>query len=351
MRRDCRRGFTLIELLVVIAIIAVLIALLLPAVQAAREAARRAQCTNNLKQMGLAIHNYLSANEAFPAQCMPDSVDGLANWSYNWYSSILPQLEQQAVFNAINFNVSVWDASNLTAYSTQLSVWLCPSESQTQRLVQPYYIANYVANYGGPGAIQAYSGVIIPTADIEISPNTPLGPIKLASLTDGTSNTGLFSERLMGLPLKQSVQAGSQMAKRAIFTGTVSTPLSMAAPNGQGLAMSFIQGCKTVTTSSVEPNGQSLGEYAFMGYPLHLGLSSYTHYMTPNTFSCENPAEPSWITVPPLSAATATSNHAGGVNVGMCDGSVRFVKDSVNPQAWWALGSRALGEVISADAY
>jgi prepilin-type processing-associated H-X9-DG protein len=301
--------------------------------------------------MGLAIHNYLSSNDAFPAQCMPDSVDGLANWSYNWYSSILPQLEQQPLFNAINFNVSVWDASNLTAYSTQLNTWLCPSESQTQRLVNPYYIANYVANYGGPGAIQAYSGVIIPTADIEISPNNPLGPIKLASITDGLSNTGLFSERLMGLQLQQTVQAGSPMAKRAIFTGTVSTPLALTTSSGMTQANAFVQGCKAVTVSSYDPNGQSLGEYAFMGYPMHLGLSSYTHYMPPNSFSCENPAEPSWTTVPPLSAATPTSNHSGGVNVGMCDGSVRFVKDSVNLQAWWALGSRALGEVISSDAF
>jgi prepilin-type N-terminal cleavage/methylation domain-containing protein/prepilin-type processing-associated H-X9-DG protein len=351
MRTGCRRGFTLIELLVVIAIIAVLIALLLPAVQAAREAARRAQCVNNLKQMGLAIHNYLSATDALPAQCMPDSVDGLANWSYNWYSAILPQLEQQPLFNAINFNVSVWDAANSTVYNTQLGLWLCPSESQTQRLVSNQFIANYVANYGGPGAIQAYSGVIIPTADIEIKPNQGLGPIKLASITDGTSNTGLFSERLMGLQLKQTVPAGGQLAKRAIFTGTFPTPLAMSSPNGAGDAASFVAGCKSVTASSYDPNGQSLGEYAFEGYPLHLGLSSYNHYMPPNSFSCENPGEPSWITVPPLSAATATSNHSGGVNVGMCDGSVRFIKDSVNLQAWWALGSRGLGEVISSDSY
>jgi prepilin-type N-terminal cleavage/methylation domain-containing protein/prepilin-type processing-associated H-X9-DG protein len=349
MRAGCRRGFTLIELLVVIAIIAVLIALLLPAVQAAREAARRAQCTNNLKQMGLAIHNYLSSNDAMPAQCMPDSVDGVANWSYNWYSAILPQLEQQPLFNAINFNVSVWDGANSTVYNTQLGLWICPSESQTQRLVSNQFIANYVANYGGPGSIQAYSGVIIPTADIEINPTTPLGPIRIASITDGTSNTGLFSERLMGMPLNKTVGPGSATAKRAIFTGTVSTPIAMSA--APGMAAAFVAGCKAVTASSYDPNLQSLGEYAFEGYPLHLGLSSYTHYMPPNSITCENPAEPSWITVPPLSAATATSNHSGGVNVGMCDGSVRFIKDSVNPQAWWGLGSRALGEVISSDSY
>jgi prepilin-type N-terminal cleavage/methylation domain-containing protein/prepilin-type processing-associated H-X9-DG protein len=348
MRRP--RGFTLIELLVVIAIIAVLIALLLPAVQAAREAARRAQCVNNLKQLGLAVHNYISAVEAFPAQCMPDSVDGTANWSYNWYSALLPQLEQPQLFNAINFNISVWSPANSTAYTTQLSVWVCPSESQTQR-ISTMYIANYVGNYGGPGAIQAYSGVIIPTVDLEINPNTGLGPIKLQSVTDGTSNTGLFSERLMGLPLGQTVPSGSPNAKRAIFTGTTSTPIAISNPNGQSLANSFVQGCKSAATSSYDPNGQTLGEYSFTGYPLHLGLSSFTTYVAPNAPTCENPAEPSWITVPPLSAASVTSNHSGGVNVGMCDGSVRFIKDTVNLQAWWAIGSRALGEVISADSY
>ncbi len=222
-----RRGFTLIELLVVIAIIAVLIALLLPAVQAAREAARRAQCVNNLKQLGLAAHNYISVNEALPAQTMPDGVDGLDNWGYNWYSSLLPQLEQQPLFSAINYNLSPWNGANSTVYNTQLALWVCPSESQTQRITS-MYIANYVGNYGGPGAIQAYSGVIIPTVDLEINYKSPLGPIKLASITDGTSNTGLFSERLMGLPLGTLVKPGGADAKRAIFTGATSTPVALS---------------------------------------------------------------------------------------------------------------------------
>src|SRR5437763_4003540 len=131
--RPLPAGFTLIELLVVIAIIAVLIALLLPAVQAAREAARRAQCTNNLKQLGLGVHNYLSANQVMPIQCLPPpGSSGINDWGINWYSTILPQVEQQAMFNAVNFSLGPWDSTNTTVAYTQLSTWMCPSESITQ---------------------------------------------------------------------------------------------------------------------------------------------------------------------------------------------------------------------------
>jgi len=340
-----RRGFTLIELLVVIAIIAVLIALLLPAVQAAREAARRAQCTNNLKQLGLATHNYLSINEAFPAQNMPGP-SGPGDWGFNWYSALLPQLEQQAMFNAINFSRGPWDLDNTTSAYTQLATWMCPSESQNQRL----YLGYSVANYGGPGAIAPYSGPIIPTVDLEINSNAKLGPIKIAGLTDGTSNTALFSERLIGLPGSQSIglTPNSVNGKRGIFT---SAGPGAPANSGQAAALAFVNGCKSVASLSAEANGNVIGEFAFVGYPLHLCFTSYNHYLGPNSVTCKQPTEPSWMGVGPLSSAPATSNHSGGVNVTMADGSVKFVKDTVNVQAWWALGTRNGGEVISADAY
>ena len=136
-----RRGFTLIELLVVIAIIAVLIALLLPAVQAAREAARRTQCVNNLKQLGLAAQNYVSANNVFPPQTswptMAANVTGNTiglQWGFNWYYAIFPQLEQQPVFNAVNFNLTPFDFSNLTAGAIKVSALLCPDESANLQL-------------------------------------------------------------------------------------------------------------------------------------------------------------------------------------------------------------------------
>jgi prepilin-type N-terminal cleavage/methylation domain-containing protein/prepilin-type processing-associated H-X9-DG protein len=117
MRRSL--GFTLIELLVVISIIAVLIALLLPAVQSAREAARRAQCFNNLKQFGLAVHNYMSANDVFPIQCLPPWAGDKTfdDWGFTWYAAILPQMEQQPLFNSMNFGVSVWDPGTANWYS------------------------------------------------------------------------------------------------------------------------------------------------------------------------------------------------------------------------------------------
>ena len=172
-----RRGFTLIELLVVIAIIAVLIALLLPAVQAAREAARRAQCINNLKQLGLAAHNYISVNEVFPLGDLYPSgsnqvgVNGIrgngnSTYSFGWTLSILPQMEQQAVFNAYNFCFSFSDATgsiatNSTVTYNQLATLLCPSENSSGRPQSPYATLNYVGNIGGPGAIRVFSGTIV----------------------------------------------------------------------------------------------------------------------------------------------------------------------------------------------
>ncbi len=162
-----RRGFTLIELLVVIAIIAVLIALLLPAVQAAREAARRAQCVNNLKQLGLAVHNYISSNNNLPAQCMyPASSNLSSGWSFAWYLAILPSMEQQPVFNAINFNIQVYGAEQTTAGYNQLATLLCPSESLKSRPSGTWGTSNYAGNYGGPGTIKLYTGTVVPLTDL-----------------------------------------------------------------------------------------------------------------------------------------------------------------------------------------
>ena len=216
------RGFTLIELLVVIAIIAVLIALLLPAVQAAREAARRAQCVNNLKQLGLAAQNYVSSNNVFPPQTSWPTMAANATgnplgyqWGFNWYYPIMPFLEQNVVFNATNFNVSPMMPQQITAASIKVSSLLCPDESGNMQLYPVsalgvtafagyFAVSNYVGNYGGPAAIMPYSGTIIPEYDVEgMSSTAPtsssgqLQVISMAAITDGTSNTALFSERLL----------------------------------------------------------------------------------------------------------------------------------------------------------
>jgi len=148
-----RRGFTLIELLVVIAIIAVLIALLLPAVQAAREAARRAQCVNNLKQLGLGAHNYLSTNGCFPASALTNVALNTGAWSTAWTDSILPNIEQTAMFNALNFNLPMTDSANNTVGFSYVAAFMCPSESVQSRPAPSWAPINYAANVGGPGSL------------------------------------------------------------------------------------------------------------------------------------------------------------------------------------------------------
>ncbi|MHC5541666.1 DUF1559 family PulG-like putative transporter, partial [Singulisphaera rosea] len=227
-----RRGFTLIELLVVIAIIAVLIALLLPAVQAAREAARRIQCTNNLKQLALAVMNYESSNGVFP----PHSTNWVAKSDtqlpYSWIPPLLQYTEAQPFYNATNFNMDAMGTgnglANTTVSSANLSLLMCPSENNWQplRLISGtlyYGMTNYMGNYGGPGVIQIASGTIVPTNNKAMCPATncyysgaSYGPVTIASITDGTSNTGLISERLIGVNTS-SFTRSSPNARRGTF--------------------------------------------------------------------------------------------------------------------------------------
>ena len=167
-----QRGFTLIELLVVIAIIGVLIALLLPAVQAAREAARRSQCTNNLKQLGLAVHNYIDRNQVLPASSYGNEGPG-TELLCSWVASILPGLEQQPLFNSMNLSFSGNQPANWTANSTKIGTLICPSEPNSKGPgagnSPPYVWApiSYGGNLGGPGIIVRGSGTIIPANTAE----------------------------------------------------------------------------------------------------------------------------------------------------------------------------------------
>jgi prepilin-type N-terminal cleavage/methylation domain-containing protein/prepilin-type processing-associated H-X9-DG protein len=382
MRR--RSGFTLIELLVVIAIIAVLIALLLPAVQAAREAARRAQCTNNLKQIGLAVHNYISVNNVLPLKTMWPNNEAIGwGWSYGWPLALLPNLEQSTMFNAFNFSTGLFgNSSSPTVYSTgnttvayqQLSVFICPSDGTKVRPETPYGALNYMGNMGGPQAMAPWSGTIVPTAGCGSSnpgetynlgtkycPNgiwlqgwgapSNMGPIGIENIRDGTSNTGMFSERLLGVNAPPTpILRGSPDFKRAVFTGTVGMPWQ----GTQAQNITFLQSCNSLPGTTPATNSSANGIWWAADYIWYTVINAYTSNGSPNSVECNNPSDyfsKSAQQGNPTGSAPPNSNHPGGVNLCLADGSVRFVKDSVGLQAWWALGTRAGGEVISSDSY
>ena len=390
-----RRGFTLIELLVVIAIIGVLIALLLPAVQAAREAARRTQCTNNLKQLGLAVHNYITQQNYFPAQTfdLGRYVSGTQydTWGLSWAGSLLPHVEQTALFNTLNFLVPMLDASNrpflganTTAAFTPVSTFNCPSESiqktivfnlsqfSTTGYVGQMAMSNYAGNFGGPAMIQAQSGTIIPvrgklpatnavdgfmTAANETQP-IGAGPLRIQSIADGTSTTALFSEHLLGpdppgqVPTAATV-VGTVNARRGLFQVAVNVTIDQGSSSA---AQSFVGACKSLTGGTAPKTAAIFGTQWLPSKDYATANNAYLHVMTPNSLSCTGtPDQAQMVSNPSFggigAAITATSNHPGGVNVAFCDGSVKFVKDSVDLKTWWAAGTKAGREIISGDAF
>jgi prepilin-type N-terminal cleavage/methylation domain-containing protein/prepilin-type processing-associated H-X9-DG protein len=358
-----RRGFTLIELLVVIAIIAVLIALLLPAVQAAREAARRSQCTNNLKQLGLAVHNYVSSQAVLPAQSIaPTAQDQSWGWTYGWGLGLLPHMEQQPAFNAFNFSLGIfgnadgntYQQGNNTVMQMKIAGFLCPSDGVKKMPADPNGGTSYVGNYGGPGqfgrlnATGDYSGTIVPAFTVGWDKNSNLGPIGIESISDGTSNTALFSERLIGIVGSPGVPRNDKDAKRAIFAA--SGPVAGSGAKG---VQDFLAACNALPPTTVSVRSDANGYTWFAAYPWHIAVNAYTHVGAPNSMSCNNTVDQGgWLSFTgPLGSAPPSSNHPGGVNMAMADGSVRFLKDSINLPTFWAIGTRAGGEVISADSY
>jgi prepilin-type N-terminal cleavage/methylation domain-containing protein/prepilin-type processing-associated H-X9-DG protein len=360
-----RRGFTLIELLVVISIIAVLIGLLLPAVQSAREAARRAQCVNNLKQLGLAVHNYISAFDVFPAMVITNTQ--VWAWNTPWTASILPQLEQQPMYNAINFSMPMLEigfvspiyGANTTIGMTSLAVLRCPSETETppQPTEIDYATCNYAGNLGGPAMITAFNGTIVPARGNLFFNNANLASFGIASASDGTSNTALFSEHLLALDFNvfdapsPNAAVGTGNAKRGLFQLSLSLNVDQ---NDLATTQAFVNACKSLPGGTLPSTDDAFGAEWLLNQAYTTANITYSHVMTPNTISCTGAqafvtSDSQWGGL--AAAITATSNHPGGVNVGFSDGSVRFIKDTVNIQTWWALGTRNLGEVVSSGSY
>ncbi len=362
-------GFTLIELLVVIAIIAVLIALLLPAVQAAREAARRAQCVNNLKQIGIAIHNYENSNDCFPpgALTSPVTTGGAANaYGYSAHARLLANLEQSAVFNAMNFWVPCYNdalglAINMTVVTMRLGVFLCPSApvpSWTPTGIAAPAVAPGTSYFSSLGSSLEHciceSGGPPNGVFYYLQPYAAGRPCPISDITDGLSNTVAFGEWRIGDGTVSVITIPSDIVMLGNYPPGVgrNTPqMSMPAGN-QPPSYPFqqwIQQCAAGIAADRSNHTYDLGQLWAVGLP---------SYSLGNILLAPNPKYPNCSVVSASNNVinnpgmfTLSSFHPGGANVLMCDGSVRFLKDSTNLNTLWAIGSRNQGEVVSADSY
>ncbi|HEV3167736.1 MAG TPA: DUF1559 domain-containing protein [Isosphaeraceae bacterium] len=376
--RKMRQGFTLIELLVVIAIIAVLIALLLPAVQSAREAARRAQCTNNLKQIGLAIHNYISANEVVPpsgsrtdfsSSAVSNGWGTPANPVMSGYSKqnpwsfkarILPFFEQQVMFNAMNMDMDPewsngsgysvggsWEPSNWTARMISIASFLCPSDFAPGNLnnlgIGPDASrqSNYPNNLGNNRRFNGWipdGPAYFPGWDSQIH-----NPVSLAMVTDGTNNTAIFAEYVKG----PGYDPGTNSYKDGLGTlykgSGVNTNTNMGLGNAE-----YLNSLQCQQKGLTRDFGWK-GERWVACDPGRGG--TYSHTQLPNRRSCWYDDSCCGGNDRPEHMLAASSNHPGGLNILFMDGSVRFIKNSVGYQAWHGMGTIQGNEVLSSDQF
>jgi len=342
--RSNHSAFTLIELLVVIAIIAVLIALLLPAVQAAREAARRIQCVNNLKQLGLAVLNYESTNGVLPPQQVLGYTKGIPVFKSQWgaTSRLAPFMELGPLYNSINYVLATSKPDNSTVVSSSIQTLICPSEPKPQPITSTnssgvtstYAISNYGwcvgdwYTFGGLGSM--------PNRSAFATNNSKT----LAGIADGLSQTLFASEVKAYQPAYHNCAASvpTSLASYAVLPD-LDTVLTVVA--GASLV------CGTPISGHTKwCHGDTFND-------------AFTTALTPNTNSPSGfPAlDSDLVSVdeddggPTYSSVTSRSHHPGGVNSLYGDGSVHFIKSTINWRSWRALGTVAGGEVLSADSY
>jgi len=395
MATRSRRGFTLIELLVVIAIIAVLIALLLPAVQSAREAARRIQCTNNIKQLGLALHNYHTANNSFPPgvaasfNTINQAEMGTPCIAWSGWSAqalMLGYLEGQPLYNACNFMIDPFSdvespLVNGTAVYAKIASFLCPSDPNAGAgssfgaptngvalsLNNSYYVSEgttiYVHNVIGNGNTLADcpgQAAGQPTNQGSTGLFWYGKTYSIQSCTDGTSNTVALSEGLVGSNgmTKQNYITGVNENGPSGYYDVWQTITTVPAVAPGPVMAAWLQTCNA---NFANASAASMTLSTNRGWLWAWGMETMTMFNTvvpPNSqqyqwASCRNgcggacdvvSADHSNITPP-------TSNHPGGCNVAMADGHVQFIKSSISMSTWWSLGTRGNGEVISSDSY
>jgi prepilin-type N-terminal cleavage/methylation domain-containing protein/prepilin-type processing-associated H-X9-DG protein len=359
-----RRAFTLIELLVVIAIIAVLIALLLPAVQAAREAARRGQCLNNLKQIGLAIHNYHAAHTVFPMGSSSGmwSAVGVYNVKQNFgpLALALPFMEQSSSYNSINFNWGCEDSTTVLCYqinetgtNVRIDTFLCPSDPRAYR-PDHNNTPNTNNYYASVGTTMNWGllGNTGPVTNLNVRsitwPSTGLFTWQSAygvqDCTDGTSNTIAFSEAAVGYQSETPRQ-------KLIGLQNVQIPFTSMlydASSDPATVQAVFQLCNAAYQSgSASYVDLQRGENWAHG---SMAMNMFNTVSTPNQFNdtwthCGRNASSRAV------LSNADSYHPGGVNVLFGDGSVKFVKDSIGINVWWALGTKDNSEVIGSDSY